>query len=78
MNTGTGALQFIPTEHTHVVFIKGVQTVTAPLYYAALSQAFDESQAILSAHPNSTCHIFQLRTVLKSKIQVDREDFNSK
>lgn len=67
-------------EHTHVIFVKNAATYTGlnPFFSTDIKKATDECDIILNSNAGSCCMIYQLRTTLQSKIEIQRQDFNIK
>ncbi len=69
-----GSTTFLTDSHTHVMFITGIPEKEQPIYYKDLASATEEGDVLLKSTPNVSCHIFQLKTTMVSKITVQRDD----
>ncbi len=67
-------------EHKYVMFVQGAPSYTGPvcIFHTDLKPSTDQSNEIITANPGACCHIFQLRTTMESRIDVQRHDFSIK
>lgn len=70
---------FLPEKHKHCVIydnVKSLEAARTMLYYEDIAAAKTEANTLLLNEPNAAAHVFQLRSAMCSKIQVEASDFN--
>ena len=73
-----GETIFIASKHKHLVIYTNVSTLGEQkiLYYEDIAVAKNEATVLLNKEPNASAHVFQLRSAMASKIEIDTNDYN--
>ncbi len=65
-------------ENTHLMIVDHPEPLyTGPLYFTSLKDAADKADEIIKEHPAAECDIYQIRTRLRGKVEIMRQDYNS-
>lgn len=68
-------------EITHIVLewdiLKNVPLCETSKLYTGIKEATDETGKLILLNPDKKYRVFQLRTVLEGKIEIERTDYNS-
>jgi hypothetical protein len=66
-------------EYTHIIIVTmpGEEDPQKPVYHYSLKEASDDGDEIIKKHPDAECDIYQIRTRLRGKVEIIRQDYNS-